>query len=302
LNPKEIGIIQPEGFPAFPPHWSLELRSVHSSDGEHELAAYRLKNTRNSNGSLLVVFHGFGEYAGRYMHWAHYLNDSVSEIWLLDHLGHGRSQGKRGHTEALNIFTADMDAFLGQALSELRGRKCFTLGHSFGGLLVLKALEEKRANFDAVAGILISSPYLGLKIKVPPTKEFAARLLAKTWSGLSLSSDFDPSVLSKDPHVMEAYQRDRLNHSRMTPGMYREITAAQAHLLKTDVTASVPIGFWVSLDDPLVDAEKSIQFYETHLKGGDREFNGVPGMRHEMMNEIGKEQFFSSIEKWMNAR
>ena len=299
LTPRKIGIIAPCGYPDFPEHWSIELTKERSSDQKSELAGYKLRNGKKEGAPALIVFHGFGEYTGRYMHWANHLDGFLGEIWAIDHLGHGRSQGKRGHTEDLKLFTEDMDQFLRKVLSETKSKKVFAIGHSFGGLLIRRALMEKKSAFERLSGVLVSAPYLGLRIKVPAVKEFAAKILSKAWSGLSLRTEFDPSVLTQDPRVQEAYHEDRLNHSRMTPGMYREIVKSQNELLRTDVEVKVPVGMWISVDDPLVDGEKAVKFYENHLKGEKREIFPWHGFRHEMMNDLNKGAFFESIQKWM---
>ena len=62
--------------------------------------------------SVICLVHGLGEHVGRYDHVAHFFSKKKMATIGFDHQGHGRSEGKRGHTHGLNSMMDDVDLLL----------------------------------------------------------------------------------------------------------------------------------------------------------------------------------------------
>ena len=74
------------------------------------------------------------------------------------------------------------------------------LGHSFGGLVVLRYLETQP--LEPVAANIVASPFLGLGFRVNPLKLLAGRLLADLAPTVSLPTGIDTEALCRDPAVV----------------------------------------------------------------------------------------------------
>lgn len=302
-RPEKCGLLTPLGFPVLPEHWTCQLLESPSSDQIHTLSGYKLsaKDPLPTAKSALIIFHGFGEHSGRYMHFPNYLEKTISEVWMMDHVGHGKSTGKRGHIDQLSTILRDMEHFVEAVLERTKAETVFILGHSFGGLLTLRFIQEKSPSLQKIKGVMVSSPFLGLTVKVNIFKEVLAQVLVKVWGDLSLSSDFDATVLSKDVNLQAAYKKDRLNHSRMSPQMYEEIKNAQNAVTQSEsFSCDLPLAFFIPEKDPLVDSSVTKKFVEEKCNSlKDKSFFEFPNQCHEMMNEVEKETFFKAIENWM---
>ena len=62
--------------------------------------------------AVMALVHGLGEHCRRYDHLAHFFNDKGYAFIGYDRRGHGRSEGKRGHT-------LDFEAFLAVSYTHL---------------------------------------------------------------------------------------------------------------------------------------------------------------------------------------
>ncbi|RYD69669.1 MAG: alpha/beta fold hydrolase [Verrucomicrobiaceae bacterium] len=125
---------------------SLRLRTVDIPDGEVQAEA--------------VLTHGFGEHSRRYEHVAAALSGCGIRAWTYDLRGHGRSGGRRGDAVSYELFLKDLGQMIERA--SITGRPCFLLGHSFGGQITLRYLQERQPE---IRGAVICSPWLKLAFR-----------------------------------------------------------------------------------------------------------------------------------------
>ena len=124
-------------------------------------------------GSVLLV-HGLGDHAGRYLELAEAMTRAGFAVIAYDQRGHGGSTGKRGHAASFSVFLDDLEAVLTWA-REVEGvvHPPFLYGHSMGGLVLLRYLQTRQT---AVPGIILSAPWLGLPYTLPRWQELFAML------------------------------------------------------------------------------------------------------------------------------
>jgi alpha-beta hydrolase superfamily lysophospholipase len=106
----------------------------------------------------VVVSHGLGEHSGRYGNVAEALIPLGASLWIHDHRGHGRSQGKRGHVGDFNDYVHDLKTMVSMAAAE--GEKTvptLLLGHSMGGLIALSFARQHPESIDGLSCFLSPS-------------------------------------------------------------------------------------------------------------------------------------------------
>lgn len=247
---------------------------------------------------ILLIVHGLGEHGGRYRHVAEHLNDQFERFYAMDQRGHGRSGGLRGYVPTFDHLVEDIKRVMREIQERERGKKIYVLGHSFGGLVVLRMLlNERTVPFE---GAVISAPVLGLATKVPVIKQFLGELLSVAVSKFQMRNEINPSLLSHDPMVVEGYVNDRLVHNRITPGLYAEMMSTMDWVQRQFGPLACPSLFIVPGDDRLVDSSITMTF-ATNLKGAGKQINTYPGFYHEALNEIGKEAVFEDIKRWLST-
>lgn len=296
------GVVQPKGFPPLPKDWVSEWETFSASDGKLQLFSVTHHRETWREPVALLALHGLGEHGGRYLHLPHYLQSVVSSVTCVDHRGHGRSEGLRGHVARFDLFVEDAVVAIRRLDEQLRRRfgraEIHLLGHSFGGLVALRTVLSHPSL--PLRSVTISAPLLGIRVKVPPVKKAAALALAKVWGSLHMTNEIDANLVSRDPEVVRAYLADRLVHNKITPQFFVELQEAMANTLKRHSGLMVPAQFLVPLEDRIVDPNATIGFFEK-LEHREKLLKTYPGFFHEPMNDLGKEQVFEDLKAWISA-
>lgn len=300
------GILVPAGFPKLPSGWLASEDQILSTDGKRKLFVLILSRGKpfgesgSKNGHrALAILHGMGEHGGRYQHFPHYLQSNVDTVVCLDHLGHGRSEGLRGHIDHFDRLTDDSALFLDyvhKRLNEAHGKsEVHLFAHSLGGHIGLRVLFRGRKD---LASASISAPFLGVKAPVPAVKAAAAKVLAKIGPWIQLDTGLDVTTISRDAAVIDCYKSDRLVHSKMTPGFWDETLRAIQDTLSQTATISTPVQFFIPLADGLINSDISLEFFN-RLRAQEKSLKTYPGSHHETFNDLDKEKAFSDLGYWI---
>jgi len=244
--------------------------------------------------ALVLLFHGFGDHSGRYAHVAEWLAGRGYAVWALDQRGHGRSPGPRGHISRFAQFLADVAALRKRAAGEVAVPQVL-LGHSLGGLVVLRYLETAP---QGLIGAVVTSPWIDEEMKAPAWKLALAKLLAGPAPGLGMHTGLDTSLLSTDPAVGRAADADQLYHGRMTPAAWREIQAAQVAVVAEADRVATPLLFLLAGDDRIVARAASEALARSLPVPPDVVV--YEGMYHEILNERDKVRVLNDLGGWLD--
>jgi alpha-beta hydrolase superfamily lysophospholipase len=236
--------------------------------------------------ALLVIAHGLGEHSGRYAALAESLRGRGLSIYALDHRGHGRSGGKRGHVDSFSDFVFDLKQFIDFVSESDKGLPLILLGHSMGGVIALKYAMTYP---DDLSSIIISSPGLVPAFEIPPLKKKIGEIFSKYIPGLTMSNGLVTKDLSHDAKVVEDYERDPLVHDRVTTRWYTEFTKAAAECLADAAKLTMPGLYFHGSQDRMVDYRATVEVYEK-AKAAQKELHIFDGLYHETMNEIQTER------------
>src|SRR5216117_3103686 len=159
--------------------------------------------------AAILALHGWADHAGRWRDVGERLCAAGYSTYVLDLRGHGRSGGPRGHLSRFSQLLGDLQAFR-RAVRLRTEAPQVLLGHSFGGLVVLRYLETQPS--DQLAAAVVSSPWLGLAHRPPAWKRLAARVCAHIWPTLRISAGIDADQLSRDQAVNAGWAADPACH------------------------------------------------------------------------------------------
>jgi len=258
----------------------LRTSFVTSADGTRLRLAHWGDGARD-----VLVLHGFAEHAGRYEHVGAALAAAGFTATLVELRGHGHSGGKRGFVNRWSEYIDDVRA----AVATLRPGWVL-LAHSMGGLVALDAMRDGVTPGRAA----LSGPLLGVSVKLGAVKVAAAGLLSRVLPSLPMKNEIDPTTLSRDLSVGEAYMVDPLVFQTATPRWYTEMQAAIARVTAVP-SWPVPLAVWVGEDDRVVSFPGAQAFGAQHA----RKLTTLPELRHEIFNEIGKEAVIADVVAWL---
>jgi lysophospholipase len=246
---------------------------------------------------VLVIAHGLGEHSGRYAHLVDWLAGKQISVYSLDHRGHGRSAGKRGHVLSFNEYVEDLSIYINIVRDEHPGLPVFLLGHSMGGVIsVLCALRCQ----NLIRGLILSSPALVPVVEAPRIKAAMAGFLSKYAPGLLVSNELDANYISHDREIVANYIADPLNHDRISTRWYSEYLKSAAECLDRAGEITVPLLVFHGTEDRIVDFSGAMQVYES-AASRDKKKLLLEGLYHETMNEVEHERVkvLDVVGKWI---
>lgn len=292
-----------------------------------EIQAYKwIKEDIDIKG-IVQIAHGMAEHALRYEPFCNFLTANGYIVYANDHRGHGQTykhKSDRGHLANKNGFElATKDLFI---LSELIRKEhkelpLFLLGHSFGSFLVRRYVQV----FDnQISGILISGTggdpkllgkiglaiaRLSKKIKGPKKENpLMDMLIFGSYNKRITPKRTNFDFLTRDERVVDQYIRDENCGFICTTSFYVDLLEG---LLKIHEPAEIkktpkklPIFIFSGDEDPVGDYGKGVQFVYEQLLQHECEQVSIKlyeGGRHEMLNEINKEEVYTDVLNWLDT-
>lgn len=268
---------------------------------QNDLNIFYRQYKANPEKARMIITHGLGEHSGRYLNVINRLVPKGISIFAPDFRGHGKSDGKRGHVLSFGDYLEDLYSISGMATKEKKpGIKCFLFGHSLGGLIAINYAIRRQETID---GLIISSPSLGVTVKVPAIKAVLGKAMSSLWPGLSLNNELDASKISHDEKVVAAYRNDPLVHDRVTARWFTEFLSAMEKANNQASEIKVPFLMQIAGDDHLVDAAASKSFFE-RVSSKDKVLHVYEGLYHEIFNEKEEDRKLAldDLESWIGSR
>ena len=271
---------------------------IESTDGTR-LFWRRYSPEGNPRAALLIV-HGLAEHSGRYLHVLERFAKAGFDCWAYDYRCHGQSPGLRVHIQQFDEFLIDLETarrLVGEAQPDL---PLFLVGHSQGGLIVLR---EALAHPEGLEGIVVSSPFLGMHPDAAPSSplHMVANIVSTFLPKQMFSKVAEPSALSRDPKVPEAYIADPLVSTTVSARWFTSVLAAHADTLAHAPDLSVPALVMQSGEDRLTDPAAT-RSWVANAPSDLVDFVEWEGLYHEMFNEPEKEMVFERVEEWLGER
>jgi alpha-beta hydrolase superfamily lysophospholipase len=229
---------------------------------------------------VILIAHGYAEHLGRYREFVEHLTGRGLATAALDHRGHGRSGGPRGHCGSFTEMVADLRTLADLAAGWWPSAPRILFGHSMGGLIALFYLLHHP---DTVRAGAVSAPALRVPDAAPRVLQMVAMLLGRIAPRVAFSSNLDESLLARDPAVGKAYVADPLVHRRASAGFFRALRAAQGVVMAEANRLRVPLLLLQGDADRIVDPSGASEFAARLTCP--HEFTMLPGFYHELLNE-----------------
>ena len=254
--------------------------------------------------AVVQLLHGVGEHAGRYTHLIAELVSQGYIVYADDHRGHGRTGlgqhdgdhrrlGKlgRGGLRAAKEACWQLTELI---RSENPDLPLVLIGHSWGSFLAQMLLDEHADAYDAVV-------LSGSALRRPGSLN--AGDLNAPWKG---PGAMGTEWLSSDLSVGRAFLDDPLTTSDSVLKLFGPIDGlrlfgAPAKNLPRDV----PVLLMVGRDDT-VGGPRSVHrladAYRTRSGLTDVTTLVYPGARHEIFNDVSRDEVVSDLVTWLDAR
>lgn len=247
--------------------------------------------------AYIIALHGWGTHSDRLIFPAEYLTEKGYAVYSFDFRGHWRNAGDiLGHIDSMDHLQKDTLLFMDVIREISQDKKIFLMGHSFGGLISLIFA----INHPKLAGVLISSPLLGMFLKLSMGKKVIKSLsktLAKVSPNKILDYLIDQNQLTSDLKILRKHIADKNKTEVMSAKTATEIDKFSKWAMENASKLHCPVLIMQSGEDKIVDKEKTKQFFEL-VNSKDKTYREYDGFLHELWSEKGRAQVYQDMYVW----
>ncbi len=247
--------------------------------------------------AVVCIVHGLGEHIGRYGHVAKFLSENGLATLGLDHQGHGKTPGKRGHSEGLDSMLDDISNLLQYAGELYPNTPIFLYGHSMGGNLVLNHVLRRNPKLN---GVIATDPWIRLPNPPSPFLVGFAKIMCYIAPQHTQSNGLDISGLSNDRAVIEAYKNDKLVHGLVSVKLGYGLLKGANWLNQFSGNAHCPTLLMHGENDPITSPHATSEFAQRLT--GDVTFKLWPGLKHEIHNEPQQGEVLAYLVEWVQQK
>lgn len=274
----------------------------------------------------ILILHGMAEHQNRYQHFAKYLISAGYDVFCYDHRGHGKDK----LIKELGYFASDnghelviQDAITVSKYIEENNRcnKFILLGHSMGSIIARNVIQS----YDHYNGVILSGTtyptnfmlHFGLTLANLTKRLKGPKKLSPFLNNLFFGNKFYTSLskrtvydwLTRSNPIVGAYINDPYCGFVCTTSFYYDLltltyNASNVKLI-TNTKKDLPFYIISGDHDPVSSYGKEIKKYLNVLN--ELGFNNIssklyPNCRHEILNELNREEVYSDITNWISKR
>lgn len=275
---------------------------------------------------LVQVLHGLAEHAGRYERFAAALCEAGFAVVSHDHRGHGASVGSAedlgffAEKDGWNLVVRDSVRVREFARQRFAGTPWVLFGHSMGSVVAMHDLASSgepptAAMLSGATGKVGALLRIGQGLIRVELRRIGGRGRSKLLNATAFGTynrAFRPNRtefdwLSRDEAEVDAYCADPLCGFLPTTSLWRDLVAAQAQLQTEAFLArlpKIPYRLIGGDRDPVGGKGQQVEALVRMMRraGLSVELHLWPGGRHEMLNEINREEVMRDIVAWIEAR
>lgn len=279
--------------------------------------------------AAVLIVHGVVEHARRYDDFASVLAKNGFTVYAFDLRGHGKTAGSPENVahisdgyKGYSLIIDDIHTLFELIKQEHKDLPVFLLGHSMGSFIsrVYTARYGKELKGLVLTGTGRDNPLLlsigkllarfqmsiyGRKHRSPFLNSLAFGKLDKPFKGEGASC-----FICSDKSVLEAYRADEYCGNIATPELIFELSGVLRTGFKKKTFESCPNDLPIFMGSGELDSvggknlsgvKKDVEAYK---KAGvtDVEFHFYEGMRHEILNEKGKQRVYNDIIGWLDSK
>lgn len=298
-----------------------------SRDGIHKLHVVFWKPEGKVRG-VLQISHGMIEMIERYDEFARYLNDNGFAVIGNDHLGHGFTAGR---DEDLGYFcrknmsatvVSDLYRVTRYAKKHYSDVPYFLLGHSMGSFMARRYIMTYGNELTGAIIIgtgskgtltLITGKALSALLRLVKGDRYRSKIIEKCAFHNYLDHIKNPRTesdwLTRDEKIVDLYRKNRYCNFKFTVNGYRTLFEVFTFIQKDqnieNIPRELPLLFLAGGMDPVGNYGKAVNEIccEYKKKGiNDVSMKLYPDDRHEILNELDREQVYSDILRWLDKK
>jgi alpha-beta hydrolase superfamily lysophospholipase len=276
---------------------------------------------------VFVLSHGLAEHALRYVPMARFLAQRGYDVYGYDHRGHGATTapdaplGRFAWRDGERRLLEDLETVRNLAEVDNPGLPVFLFGHSMGGTIAARAAQERPGAFAGLAvwnanldpgiagrlGLLLLKAERFFKGSDVPSR-LGPSLTFDTWGRSIPDARTGFDWLSRDETEVRKYIDDPLCGFDCSVSLWIDLVAmtlaAGLDRNLRRLPKNLPINLVGGGRDPATDRGRAMSWLADRLRRLDITkvyLTIYPDMRHETLNEFGREQAMIMLADWADS-
>lgn len=276
---------------------------------------------------VVQIAHGIAEHSERYLPFMNFLAAHGFAAVANDHLGHGKTAAGRqelcffAKKDGWSLAVEDLDCLHRIEVEKHPGVPYFLFGHSMGSFLSRSYII---VHPDGLAGTILSgtgqnpAPVIAAGKLVARLEildngpAYPSPLLDKLAFG-SYNKGFESprtkfDWLSRDPAVVDAYSADPLCGMPASAALFRDMMGGLQFNWKAEnlrrMNRAMPVFFLSGDRDPVGENGRAVKKVAQRFRDvgmQDVKLTLYPGGRHEMLNELNRDEVMANILAWLES-
>ena len=300
---------------------------IFKSEDSLEIYVYKWEPERNTNiKGVVQIAHGMAETAARYEGFAEVLTENGYIVYINDHRGHGKTAknienvGYLAEKDGFEWLVKDMHTLTDIIKKENKDLPIFLLGYSMGSFLtqryiMLYGKELKGAilyGSNGRQGLILRIGLLVSKLEIKKNGVKAKSQILNDLIFGGYNKPFKPNRtkfdwLNRNNEEVDKYIKDPFCGTVFTCSFYYDFFKCLIEIenkknLKT-VSRDLPIYIFSGGKDPVGKSGKGVKrLVETYESLGvkDLTFKLYKDGRHDMLNEINKDEVVEDVLAWLS--
>jgi len=316
--PRRYGRVNAGLFLSRPPAWQY-ARVLTFKDADGVEISYRRWLPSGEARAIVQIAHGACEHSLRYERFATFLTGRGYAVYANDHRGHGVTAQATGVGKAgprgWDGMVDDLRELGGVARADLGEVPLVLFGHSMGSFLSQIFAQRYGNEIDGLVLSGSSGGMEGLDESIGALKAFVDGGAAEEPVPVlgPLNADFEPARtpsdwLSRDEAEVDKYEADPMCGSRapLTVGFVLDMLehSREAFTLGPDpIPKDLPILFITGEMDPVSQRAKTIHELVGRMRAAgvkDVTAHFYPDARHELLNEINRDEVQEDVATWLD--
>ncbi|CAG9622444.1 alpha/beta hydrolase [Sutcliffiella rhizosphaerae] len=251
----------------------------------------------NPKGTIVIV-HGAQEHHGRYTWLMDQWKSNGFNVIMGDLPGQGLSTRRRGHIDNFDEYIEEVEKWIKEAY--LLKPPVFVIGHSMGGLAVIRTLQEKSPLL--VDGVILSSPCMKLLHQPKKGMDVLSKGLNFILPKAKFNTGLTVDMATRNEEVRKSASGDELYITKVSVRWYREVVQSM-NIAFTGIEKfpEVPVLMMQAGDDLIVDKFASETWFNS-LSVKEKSYKEWEGLYHEIFNEPERDRVFRFAKAFVDLQ
>lgn len=298
--------------------------------GEEELDinVYKWEDEEITPKAVVQIAHGMSETADRYEYFAKRLTKNGYIVYINDHRGHGKTAkhldnvGYLAEKDGFKCLVEDMNTLTNIIKNENKDLPIYLFGHSMGSFASQRYIMEYGRNLEGLIlsgsngkhGFILNLADIVISNEI---KRYGRKYRSKKLDNLIFGGNnrkFKPSRtefdwLSRDNDEVDKYINNPFCGVLFTTGFFYDFVQGLKEIERKDnlkkVPTDLPIYIMSGDKDPIGKNGKGVlKLKDRYIDLGVKDVSCklYDGGRHEMLNEINKDEVIENILAWIDSK